>query len=465
MSLFSPRFRQNSRLMGITLRAALAFTTVLCTSVAHASPTGDDHGGGGGAGSETVTVVLFLVFVGGAYVIAQFIPILQRRFLIVSGFEYLLFGMLLGPAVPAIEVLDDISPVMPVIALAAGWIGLLRGMEVDLQRLRHRPQGTLRIVVLHHLAAGLAIGATAWWFFTSGWGELFWVDEGIPAVLPWRELAACAVVLGCCAAADSAEPFDVLSRRYEIEGPLTARLRGAARLGDVIVILVFGLVFAIFHPPDEGSTRDLVPTEWAAIQVAIGVGLGLLFTPFLGGRESANGRFLALVGIITFAAGAAYFLRLSPLFVNVVLGMVLVNIARTGRLMQQTLSSTDRPLTLVLYVLAGALWRPVAPYTTFVIFLGFVIIRLVAKALASRVAAWGLEDMRKDLYRGFLAHGEVTVAMAVSFQVVFDGPIVDMTYTVILGSVMLHDVLSPRVLRALLVDAGDVRRERVEAEA
>ena len=55
--------------------------------------------------------------------------------------------------------------------------------------------------------------------------------------------------------------------------------------------------------------------------------------------------------------------------------------------------------------------------------------------------------------------------MAVSFQVVFDGPIVDLAYTVVLVSEIAHDIIAPRILRGLLVDAGEVRRERREPAA
>lgn len=421
--------------------------------------------GGGGAASDssTFTVVLFLLGVAVAYLLANFVvDQLQERFLVVSGLEYLVVGALLGPAVPQIDVLGDPTALLPVIALAAGWVGLLRGMELDLKGFKERPGGTFRIVLVHHFVAGTALGAAAYWFFTSGWAELLLRFDGVEAMPPWRELAASAVFLGCVAASDSSEPFDVLKRRYEIEGTLTERLRGATRLGDVFVVAVFGLIFTLFHPPpgETMGTDFNWAAEWTGLTFGIGLGLGLLFTPFLGGRESENGRFLALVGIITFASGAAYFLQLSPLAVNVLLGLVLVNFAKSGQLMQNTLRGTEKPMNLVLYVLAGALWNPPPLWATVVALVAFVALRLLAKATASRIAAAGIPEMRQDLFRGFLAHGEVAVAMAVSFQVVFDGVIVDIAYTVCLLSVVLHDLIAPRLLRALLVDAGDVRRER-----
>lgn len=416
----------------------------------------------GGEQTDVSNVVLLISGIAVAYLVAHFIvDRLQERFLILTGAEYILLGLVLG----RIGVLDDLTGILPLIALAAGWVGLLRGMEMDSAHLVNRHERTLRLVFMHHVVPGLLVGGAAYWFlWSSDWGDYFFGYLGVDA-LPWRSVAASCFMLGCCAASDSAEPFDLLMRRYHIEGELTARLRSLARFGDFFVILVFGAVFCLFHLDREGAELSLSAAEWFLVQLMLGVVLGALFTPFLGGNETPNGRFLALTGIITFASGSAYFLNLSPLAVNLALGMVLVNVARTGPLMYDTLRTTEKPMTLVLLVLAGALWRMPPLIPTLVVIVGFVLLRTLGKAIGSRIAAAGVPGMRNDLYRGFLSHGEVTLAMAVSFQVVFDGPVVDLVYTVVLVSEVAHDIFAPRILRGLLVDAGEVRRERREPVA
>jgi NhaP-type Na+/H+ or K+/H+ antiporter len=75
------------------------------------------------------------------------------------------------------------------------------------------------------------------------------------------------------------------------------------------------------------------------------------------------------------------------------------------------------------------------------------------------IAGWGT-TLRKDLFRGLLAHGDVTLAMAVSFRLVYEGtPAVDIAYSVVLGSIVLNDLIAPRLLRGLLVDEGGIQKE------
>ena len=82
----------------------------------------------------------------------------QRRFLVLAGVEYLLLGYLLGPQVPQLHALDNVGSIFPVIALAAGWVGLLRGTQFDTAELRAATGATWSIVLAHHVFAGVLTG-------------------------------------------------------------------------------------------------------------------------------------------------------------------------------------------------------------------------------------------------------------------------------------------------------------------
>lgn len=411
---------------------------------------------GGGDGLALGTLVGLLVLVSGAYLLAHFVvDRLQKRFLVVAGAEYLLLGVLLGPATQTewaaahhLTVLtsDNLTGLMPFIALAAGWVGLMRGTGLRRRYLGASLEHTPRIVATHTAAAVAIVGGASFMF----------LQTFMPG-LSYEDAALAAAVLGCCAAADSTVPIDLLAKRYALEGPTGDLLRAAARAGDVGIIIIFGIVFCRFHPVSEEALFQLTATEWTVVSILLGATLGGLFSFMLGGDESENARFLALVGIISFAAGAAYFLQISPLLVNLTLGIVLIR-GRAGPAIRQTLLGTEKPVYLLLMVMAGALWRPTDPSTTAMGIIVFISIRLLGKAVGSWFAGFG-SDLRRDLFRGLLVHGEVTVAMAVSFRVVFDGEAVDIAYSIILASVIFHDIVGPRAARSLLVDAGELRRE------
>jgi hypothetical protein len=321
-------------------------------------------------------------------------------------------------------------------------------MELNGPVLATAPRGMWRLAIGDNLFAGGLVAVASFFLFQVPWFSP--VDERTA----WLVSAA----LGACAATRGTAPLDVLGRRYQIEGPTTPLLRASARVGDALSLFTFGLLFAIFHDRSADATLDLTPGLWVALALALGLVLGLLFQPFLGRDDSENARFLALVGIITFASGAGWFLDLSPLFITLVLGVVLVNTSKAGPRIQATLVRTERPMSLVLFLFAGALWTVPPIWQTLALFPTFVLLRFIGKWLSSRLAATG-GLLRHDLYRGHLAHGDAAIAMIISFKLIFSGPAIDIVYTVILGSVVFHDLIAPRIARTLLVDSGEVRRE------
>jgi hypothetical protein len=406
------------------LAAALAMTLLLAACDSEATSLKDNAG---------LALVIVFLLVGAAYVAADvFVDWLEERFFILSGVEYLLLGFGLGMALPGVREVESLQPIFPVIALTTGWLGLLRGTEFRIREVRGAPEGLGTGMLLHLVVPGAFVGLVAYFGFQI---------NGMIAAL-----------LACVAAAHSSEPFAVLSARYQVFGPIASIVEKAARLGDVLVILAFGLVFCFFHEGTPGAPT-LNWWQWTEVTLALGIGLGLLMRPFVAEGQSTHARFLALVGIIFFASGAAYFLSLSALLVNLVLGVVLVNLSTAGQGVRGTLRDTERPMTIVLFVIAGALVRPAPWLSVLVGFVAFVALRALGGVIASRLTSLRTE-LRGDLHRGLVAQSAVVVAMAVTFRIVVEGELVDVAYIVILLSVIFHGLLGPRLLRGLLSDAG-----------
>lgn len=413
--------------------------------------------GGGGHGDDAQQAVLvILLMVGAAYLLAHFVvDWLQRRFLFVSGVEYIVIGLGLS----ALHVFSDMGRLAPIIVLAAGWVGLVYGMQLDLRRTLSANDQAVRIALLESLGSGALVAWAAHYFLRSAIVDL-----------PDDQAWLAAGVMGCASAAGSRSAIDLVSRRYDRDTALVHLLRRVAALGDLVSIAVFGLLFCVFHRGTTLSGFDPGVAGWAWITVLLGVALGVLFSVFLGDEESDNSRFLAMAGIIAFASGAAFFLDLSLLTVNLILGVMVANASQDGPGVADTIARTARPMSLVLLVFAGALWR--APWsweggTAAVVWsaapavgltVAYILLRSGGKMIGSWFASLGT-GLRPDLARGLLAQGDEALAMAISMRLVYDGPAVDLAYTAILGSVVVHELFAPRILKGLLIDAGEIRNE------
>ncbi len=406
---------------------------------------------GAASGGSSIGRLLFLIgVVAAAYLLAHLVlERAQQRFLFVSGIEYVGLGIVLGPAVfpEKVQPFGDLARLAPIFAFTAGWVGLLHGLDLDVRR----PRGSwraARIALVDTVVTGGATFAVTFAILASG----------ALAVVPAETVWAASLALGSAAAAGSTSAIELLASRYRgLETELMPMLRSAIRIGDLFALVGFGALFCFFHQGQTLTATEPGPFAWALLTVGLGVALGLLFFLFLGRDASDNNVFLAMVGILLFASGAAFFLHVSALLVNLVLGAVLAQTPLGARIATE-LERTAKPATLVLMLFAGALWRPV-PIVPGLVFVGaYLVVRVAAKAAASALATVGT-PLRVDLFRGLLAQGNVAIAMAVSYRLFYSGPVVDYVYTAVLFGTVLSEIGSPRLLRGLLADAGELRED------
>lgn len=418
---------------------------------------GGGHAPAEGAEDPMLLVVFVVLAVGVAYVATHtVVERLHKSYLFVSGIEYIVLGILLGPHVPGVHAFQDMTGLAPIVALGVGWVGLVYGMELDFRELVESRDSS---AWLGTIESGFTLATVT--FFTH---ELF--AGGFLGPVDADNAWLCAGVLGCTAAAGSSSAVDLLEQHHQREDGLLPTLRRASRVGDLLSISAFGALFAIFHEGLSDTGRPLVPAEWFLITVATGGLLGLLFTVFLGEEEESNENqaFLAMVGIIALACGAAFFLNITPLLVNLVLGLVLVNTSRRGASVRSAMKSSSKPVTLLLLIFAGAEWAPVPWAPAVGLAVAYLALRTVTKVFSGWMASLG-RDLRPDLFRGLMAQGDVAIAMALSFRLVYNGPAVDLAYNAVLFSVVLNELIAPRMLNSLLIDAGELRRDAWRAEA
>ena len=402
------------------------------------------------------------VIVVGFMVAHTVLERLQTRFFFSTGVEFLLLGALLGPnAVALLEGLgvSGVSPVLslerlqtfsPLMALAVGWVGLLVGAELNLGRLFGRNDEAIGVSAITSALVFLGVlggvlGALALW------------PPGAALALRERLLLGC--TLGAIAATTTPVALSALQRRYNADGPTTDVLKRALGLDELLAILGFGAIFCVFHGDSAQAVRALTATEWFVLSIGLGGVLGGLFHLLIRDEERDGARWFLFVGIVMFASGAAWWLSLSPLLVNLVLGLTMVNVSdRASDAIVDVLHRTAQPMHILLLLFAGALWS--APSWAGVgLGVVFALVRAGLVMVAGGVAgAFSGAGVRRDLGRAMLGQGPLAVAMALNFALAFpQAPLGAELYTAALVAVLLNELWSSRSLRGLLIDAGDLR--------
>ncbi len=396
---------------------------------------------------QTTLAAIAVVTVGYIFAYLLF-DRLRDRYGYVGGAEYVIIGFLLGPQVSGLLNAGQVQDLTPIVSLALGWLGMLLGTYFRLPTMALIEGDQLRIAFAEAVATFLAAGTAllAVFRFLAG--------------ASWTESAAQAVTLAAVATLTSPVAVDAVVDRIRSRSRVPPVLQLTARIDALIAVVAFGLVLAVLHQGQVApGVRPPTATEWAVINVAVGVASGVLFHLFLGPRGHLDeGRlFVALAGAIVVASGASYYLNLSPIYTNLILGFILVNSGSAHRDVTRLLLSTERPVYLALLLFAGAAWSPGSVDLLFIAPL-FVAIRLAARTLGGELAGLHVappELRAPGLGRGLLALGGVGVAIALNYGQVYPDLHPRLILSATLLAVLLFEIVASREAASYVAGLGD----------
>lgn len=392
------------------------------------------------------TGLLLLGIVAGAYLAARSVSEwLARRYLIVSGAEYLLLGVLLGPEVSGVIQVSAVDGFAPFLTLAFGWVGALVGAQFYFRDLVRIPVEHFRIawaeaVVVLAMAAGLTAAFGVWWLGAQP------ADMAVPAL-----------AVGAIAVSSTPTGIAVVSRQLSARGFLVRQLQITPAIDALVAIVTFGLVLAVMHEPPAGFTRPPTPTEWGVITLAIGIVSGVLFHLFVGGERNIDRLFIALSGALILSSGVAAYLRLSPLLPALLMGFILVNTSPARDELREVLARVERPLYFVLLIFAGAALRVEGSGWVLLASI-FVLVRIFAKVAAGALAATTLGAKPLLGLRwgwGLVGHGGIAVAIALNYRLYDSGPVAGVVFAAAIVSVLATDFLSGWMVKGLVVSAPE----------
>lgn len=288
-------------------------------------------------------VLLALAYLGGHRKLVR----LQERMgiggVITAGAPFILLGVLASHDSIGILSDDVIGRLRPILHFGLGWIGFIIGAQLDIRVLDRVPKGTAYLILVEALGP---FGITA-----AGCGAMmiaFGMDIRDPET--WRDI----VLLGTAAAMTAPRKYRGFANRTWHEGRGVDVLLG--QLDEMVGVI--GLVFiTAYFRADVGGTWQLPDTAWIFVSLGLGVAIGVLIFAMIRVPVS-NAEFLAVVlGGIAFASGLAGYLRLSPIAICFIAGVLVTNFPNEQREnVFKILHHLERPVQLLFLMVAGAVW-------------------------------------------------------------------------------------------------------------
>jgi hypothetical protein len=260
----------------------------------------------------------------------------------------------------------------------------------------------------------------------------------------------------------------MVSGNFKAKGKVRELLYFMASLDAVVGLLALEVGYAALHGTPalagEGPTQTWF---WLLMAVALSVVCAVLFLWLSRLRPSREERVLYLLGLSALVSGAALQLRLSPLFVGMLSGALVSNLNPRWHQLFQTMAGWEKPIYLLLLLLAGAALR----FETFWVVplaLGYAVVRGLAKVTSNAVLVNVVSlpfPTPNRLGLGLIPQGGISIAMALSLAVMIRAsstPSVlgvdagDLLFgTVVLG-VLLSELVAPLCTVSVLRAAGEI---------
>jgi hypothetical protein len=364
-------------------------------------------------------------------------PIVTEYFFL-TGTEFILVGLCLGQNL--LNILDErtLLSLAPFLNLVLGWVGFLFGMQVEFRKLRMFPRTYWAATVFQSTITMIFVFLV----FHVLLRRMF--SENVSS------LFAASVVLAVTAAITAQSVLALVTEQMRARRTqIVSLIRYISGLDGLIGLTVFGLLFCYVPPILPGGTSMVTFWRLFAVNVGLGVTMGLLFNSLVFQKLSSDELLLILIGMLTFSGGIAAYLQLSPLFVCMIMGIAVVNLSRAKERVIETLTYAERPVYLVLLVLAGAIWRLGDPTTLLLLAAIYGFVRFTGKLVGGYLAVRGLAAIESPRSVGLtlLSQGGVAVAMILNFHQAYRSDVTDTVIGIVLIAIIGNELISPYLAR------------------
>lgn len=387
---------------------------------------------------ELILLLGLLVFsyVGGALVA----PGHTATIGLPSGAHFIVLGFLLGPHALGVVPSDAAASFRPLAIVASAWLAMILGLEYGHSGDRRL---SLRAFVRGFLVGLLSAAAI-----------------GLPVYLGALQLAhfsaSDATLLGAgiglagCETARQSVRF-VVDRGAE-HGRLLRLLEELADTDLIVPLLGLGALFALAPMPD--TVLHLPYGGWAALNVVLGLLLGLTAALLVSSFASAQDAWGVLLGAALLGAGIAWRLSLSPLTAAFLMGVCLGLGSRHGKELRPLLARTEPGVLLPTLLLTGGLLHlPSTPGPLWVLTIALAA-RLSLRFLLGHTLARAARcdpERRAPFGLSLCCTGSVSVLFALGFSLRFPGPVGDLVLSTAAVSGVVGDLLGTLGLRRAFV--------------
>lgn len=420
--------------------------------------------------SLTLLLVLVVIF---SFAVGRVLTRSASRFVTLSGTEYVLVGVLIGPQfvwnLLSTEALNAFEPLISLLLGLAGFVLGLRTRQA-LGDSSNAATGLATVLGVIGVTSACLLPLVEW--LTAPAPAEFQVTKELGRVGSYifelhfsSDAMWTALVLGCVAGTVSTSLVGRVCEAVGASGRVTRFAKSGSAVAQNVSVILFGLTLSSMRAASHETALQLSVIEWAVASVGAALGTGLLFTLFIGREDEPSRIFLATIGLVTFASGVGVALEISPLFINLLAGITVAATSNHADRVRVHLDRLQHPLFVLITIFAGAHWLPTSGWL-WLLPLAYVAVRVLAGTLLTPVMArLFMNEAPRGLRlgRAFLSQGTMAIAIGLN-DALWRPEHAPLVLTTVLVGAFACDLVSDRTLSRLLADAGETE-QNIESKA
>jgi Kef-type K+ transport system membrane component KefB len=272
------------------------------------------------------------------------------------------------------------------------------------------------------------------------------------------------LVLAATAACTAQTALALLDREFKLRrSRVMELLRYVSSIDAVVGLVVFGFAFCLMQTHPVLGLKTALGFQWFILSLALGAAMGFLLQLLTRVRCSDEELLIFVLGMVLFSGGIALYFKLSPLFINTIMGILVANLPGSRERIFNLVVRLEKPFYIVFLILAGAIWRPGSPWALLLagLYLG---LRFAGKIsggyLAGRAVRVGADGVRppRRLGLGLISQGGMAIAMVMNYYQLSSGDVTGVVLTTVLIAVILNELASPSLAESVLRRAGEIER-------
>ncbi len=357
---------------------------------------------------------------------------------------YLIAGVLIGPSVLGLISAETAESLYLINEVALGFIAFSVGSQMNLKNMRSL--GSKILIVTFAEAIGAFVVVTL-------------------ALLLLGQSLAFSLVLGSIASATAPAATLMVIRQYKAKGELVDLLIPVVALDDAVCIMIFGIAAPLATALVAGDRLNVVnmfllPLGQILLALLAGAALGLLMILVQKKMKTENEVLALTIAVVLGGAALALRLGLSSLLTLMACGLVVTNLGRRTRIIEEQVDKITPPIFICFFVLSGADLKLSSLLAVGGIGLCYVVCRVVGKMagayVSTRFTGFG-KDIQENLGLTLVPQAGVALALSTIAARTLPAAMGGRIRTIILAATIIYELAGPFVAKTALKRAGCIK--------